>query len=118
MDLEITVEALDTGTETILCLAGELDIYTSPKLEAQIAALPITRGYRLIMDLLDLTYVDSVGLGVLSSALSRLRGLGGDLCLVVSPGSSVYRLLTLTEMAKRFHMYEHVSEASRFLRAA
>ena len=115
MDLEITVEALDSGTGTILSLAGELDIYTSPKLETQIAALPIMQGYRLIIDLLEVIYVDSVGLGVLASASSKF---GREVCLVTYPSSSVYRFLTLTQMAEKFHMYENVKEASRFLRAA
>ncbi|MGE0877143.1 MAG: STAS domain-containing protein [Acidimicrobiia bacterium] len=67
----------------VLGLAGEIDLATIPvvrqRLHAAVAARP---GQVVVVDLADVTFVDSAGIGILLGARRRARSSGGDLRLV------------------------------------
>ena len=52
-------------------------------------------GPLIAIDLTDVGFVDSSGLGVIVSSLTKARDQGGDLALVAPPASSLTKLLTL-----------------------
>ncbi len=69
-------------TSDVLALAGEIDLATIPtvrqRLHTAIAARP---GRVLTVDLTEVAFVDSAGIGVLLGARRRARAAGGDLVL-------------------------------------
>ncbi|WP_373895153.1 STAS domain-containing protein [Virgibacillus natechei] len=71
MNLAVDV-AEQTGVSTV-SLSGEVDAYTAPDLKAKL--LPLTRfeGHTVNVDLKDVTYMDSTGLGVFISALKSTK---------------------------------------------
>lgn len=93
MNLEINV--IDEGQKLIIKLAGEIDIYTAPKLKE--ALVPHTREENnvLIVDLTEVNYMDSTGLGVFISVLKSTRENGSSF-QIVNLQERVLRLFTIT----------------------
>lgn len=93
MDLSIEVES---GEETTLIqLAGEVDAYTAPKLKE--AVLPQTKieNHLVKVDLSEVDYMDSTGLGVFISALKSTKENNSYLKLI-HPQDRVSRLFRIT----------------------
>jgi anti-sigma B factor antagonist len=82
-------------------VAGELDAYSAPVLEAELARHPSSGPVRL--DLAGVTFIDSTGLRVVVAADNRLRAESTEL-VVVDPSPSVVRLLQLTSLDQRFRI--------------
>ncbi len=97
--LELTVSELDG--ETVVRAAGELDVNTAPELREQLARLISEDTRRIVVDLADVSFVDSTALSVLVSALKRLRQADGDLELA-SPNPSVRRVFEITGLTRLF----------------
>ena len=68
--VELTVD----GGDLIVAVKGELDVLTAPFLwERMETALPGVTG-KLVFDFAEMGFIDSMGLGVIVRAQSRLRG--------------------------------------------
>ena len=78
---ELQMTVTKEGGETVLALAGELDLYTSARLRERLSDLTHGARPRIVVDLSELTFVDSTGLGTLVTALKRLRDVGGDMAI-------------------------------------
>jgi anti-sigma B factor antagonist len=88
-----------------------VDLFTAPKLRDHIVALVDQDERRIIVNLEDVEFMDSTGLGVLVGALKRLKEKDGHLALVC-PQGSVLRVLTVTGLNKVFAIHETVGEAA------
>ncbi|QCW51976.1 STAS domain-containing protein [Nocardioides dongxiaopingii] len=87
----------------VLSVAGSLDIASATGFRRLVNELLVEARVRLVVDLTDIDFVDSVGLGVLVSAHRRTRGLRGGMILVVD-GDPVTRLLRLTGLDRVFRV--------------
>jgi anti-sigma B factor antagonist len=85
---------------TIVVLVGELDIYTVPSFRNVLDAQEPTPK-RLILDLTDVTLLDSSGLGALVSMLNRTRESRGELGLVC-PQRHIRRVFEITGLRRAF----------------
>jgi anti-sigma B factor antagonist len=65
---------------------------------------------RLILDLGEVTYIDSVGLSTLIAGWTSMRKQGGDLKLVRLP-QGVHQLLQITRLATVFEIHNNVESA-------
>jgi anti-sigma B factor antagonist len=65
---------------------------------------------RLILDLGEITYIDSVGLGTLAASFASVRKEGGDLKLVHLP-KGAHQLLQITRLSTVFEIYENLESA-------
>ena len=91
----LTVRDIAAGTEHRLLLAGELDIASAPILEATIASLCDNGTTRIVLDLRDLTFMDSTGLRALLAA-DRLCAANGQTFSLAGASPPVQRLFELT----------------------
>ena len=97
--LELTVS--EHEGETVVRAAGELDVNTAPELREQLARLIGEDSRRIVVDLSEVSFVDSTALSVLVSALKRLRQADGDLELA-APNPSVRRVFEITGLTRLF----------------
>lgn len=108
MDLSIT--RADHGDHTVVHLGGEIDVYTAPfvreKLDEQIHAGRTD----LVVDLSDVTFLDSTGLGVLVGRLKFARTRGGSLRLV-GTAERVLRVFAITGLDKVFEIHPDLESA-------
>jgi len=70
----------------------------------------------LLVDMTDLTFIDSAGLGVLIHTQNRAEARGRSVILV-HPPPLVRRLLTGTQLQHRFTAYDTLDAALAALRA-
>lgn len=93
MNLVIDVSE-DTGKSTVN-LSGEIDAYTAPELKE--ALLPLTKqnGHIVEINLEDVNYMDSTGLGIFISALKSAKENNSQMKLV-NLQERVYRLFKIT----------------------
>lgn len=90
------VDVIDEQPGAVLALFGELDVASSPTLEAELARVADRR--LVIVDLRELEFIDSTGLGVLVNAHQHAQQAGRRFALVRGLGQ-VQRLLALTGLA-------------------
>jgi anti-anti-sigma factor len=85
----------------VLELHGELDLGSAPELERQLAEAEAEKPGRLLIDLGNLSFMDSTGLALMLRAQQTAQDNGHQLCL--RPGSpQVQRLFELTGALDRF----------------
>jgi anti-sigma B factor antagonist len=83
MALEFGIEDRRVGDDTqVISVRGEIDLFTAPEFQQRIAT-PIDDGAtRVVVDLTEVTFIDSSSLGVLIGAHQRLKPRGGGLVIV------------------------------------
>jgi len=93
--LGITQE--DQGEWVVLKLSGEIDMATGPQLRQKIVQRVQDGQANLIVDLSEVDFIDSTGLGVLIGGLKRTRSHGGDLRCVglTEPLKEMFKLTGL-----------------------
>ena len=97
--LELSVS--EKEGETVLSAVGELDVNTAPDLRERLAGLIGAGSRSILVELSDVTFVDSTALSVLVSALKRLRQADGDLQLA-GPTPNVRRVFEITGLTRLF----------------
>jgi anti-sigma B factor antagonist len=108
MDVVVGVE--ERGGATVVRASGDLDVATSPRLREQVIRLIAEGQSNIVLDLDDVDFVDSTGLGVIVGLLKRARTLGGDLRLV-STRPALRRILELTALDRALPLSASVDEA-------
>ena len=78
-DVTITVET--RARVSVVCIDGEVDFRSVSDLRAAMTDLLTEHHDRIVVDLSRLTWIDSIGLGVLVAAWKRARPTGAELVL-------------------------------------
>lgn len=102
---ELKIDVDKTGADVVVRPAGEVDVYTSPNLkEALIEA--ISEGpERIIVDLQAVSFIDSMGLGVLLSGLKRARATGAGFELICGD-EKIRKIFRITGLDKVFVIHD------------
>src|SRR6266496_1292886 len=109
MELDLRVQHHDD--RAVVHISGEVDLATCPQLRDVLAEL-VDRGvHHLIVDLEQVSFLDSSGIGVLIGVLRRLREHGGSLHLT-APRPHVRRVLELTGITTLLPTYATLDEAA------
>jgi anti-sigma B factor antagonist len=87
--------------DSIVAVAGEIDVATSPELDQAIEGV-LEHASSITIDLSATTFIDSSGLGVLVSALKRARGLGHESVTLRGVQEPVRRVLEITGLTELF----------------
>ena len=77
---------------TIVAVGGEIDVYTAPKLRDKITELVADGAYDLVVDMEEVEFLDSTGLGVLVGGLKKVRAHDGSLAAGLQPGPAAQDL--------------------------
>jgi anti-sigma B factor antagonist len=111
-ELTVTVEAPSepAGSWPVVRVSGEIDILTSPILDQKLQGVVDQGQSSVLVDLGEVTFLDSTGLSVLITGLKRCQSTGGELRLV-SPRPNVRRVLEITGLTETFHISGDVEKA-------
>lgn len=90
-------------------IAGEIDLYTAPRLQAEFTRLLQDGPNRVVIDMSAVEFCDSTGMNVLLSALKRVKEQGGALD-VAAPRPAVRKILQVTGLDSVFTVHEEVPE--------
>jgi len=109
-DVELTLEHRTEGDTTVLDVAGEVDVYTAPKLREKLVELVSDGHYNIVVDMTKVEFLDSTGLGVLVGGLKRVRSHNGSLELVCNQ-ERILKIFRITGLTKVFPIHDTLEEA-------
>jgi anti-sigma B factor antagonist len=94
----------------VVSAAGEIDLATSPALRTRLQeAIKVHR--LVIVDLSDVTFIDSTGLGVLIGGLRRVNEGGGEMRIVIAD-PRVLKIFEITGLTGLFSIHPTLAEAT------
>lgn len=103
------------GRTALISVSGVLDMLTSPQLESTISAAIAKGPTALVVDLTDVDFLASAGMGVLVSARDQVDGK--IKFAVVASGPATSRPLKLVGLADVVGLYPTLDEARSVLEA-
>ncbi len=109
MDIKIDIRPKSNNI-TLVVLRGEIGTETVNQFKDKIDAIINEGRKRLIMDFQEVSYLNSMGLGVVAATLKKVKKDKGDLKLInLSP--SVQELFELTRLTKVFEIFDSEESA-------
>lgn len=108
--VDLTLSTRSQDGRTVVEVAGEIDVYTAPKLREQLAELVDSGRYDIVVDMTGVEFLDSTGLGVLVGGLKRVRTHDGSLQLVCTQ-ERILKIFRITGLTKVFPIHDSVDAA-------
>jgi anti-sigma B factor antagonist len=93
----------------IVSLAGELDLYNAEEVRRALLDTLAEGAELLVVDLSEVTFIDSTALGVLIEARSRMADRSGF--RLAAPGLEVRRALEVSGLDRHFVVRDTVADA-------
>jgi anti-sigma B factor antagonist len=97
--MNLTIDVTNKENIAYISLAGEVDAFTAPKLKETLLPLTKEEGQTVEVNLQDVNYMDSTGLGVFISALKSTKEHNSEMKLVQMQ-ERVYRLFKITGLTE------------------
>jgi anti-sigma B factor antagonist len=101
--MKVNIEKHDK--EISVSVSGEIDAYTAPKLREELLPLAEGKNKAITVNLKDVSYMDSTGLGVFVGLFKQLNKNEGELKLV-ELSDRLKRLFDLTGLSKIMNISE------------
>ncbi|MEV1049883.1 STAS domain-containing protein [Streptomyces sp. NPDC049887] len=113
----LRVERTEQTPWTILHIQGELDLVSSPEVRRHVHDAVAVGRRDVVLDLSEVVFCDSSGVGVLIASRRLLRSCRGRLRLILPArgaveGSHVNRVLAALGVRRLFEVYEDVDAAT------
>jgi anti-anti-sigma factor len=109
MPLRITVDRDADGRAGRVKIAGDVDLASAPELDRSLSALQ-AEGRSVVVDMREVSFMDSSGLRVILGADARARSSGSRLILVPGP-PGVQRVFQLTLLDRRLEFVDDPDQA-------
>lgn len=87
------------ASESVVHLHGDIDLFNAGQLRTCIERLADDGEKRVVLDMADVEFIDSSGLGALVAGMRRLRRVGGEVVLR-SPRRATTQLLDVTGLLR------------------
>src|SRR2546430_16715827 len=89
---------------SVVPLKGEIDLHVSPSVTASLNAMIEKKPERLVVDLSDVTYIDSAGLAALIEAMQKVEAYGGKILLdgLEENVRAIFEIPRLDQVFQRF----------------
>lgn len=104
-DGTLVVRSEENGGSRVIAFAGELDLANAGTAESALESSLADASTSVIVDMRELEFIDSTGIALLVSALSRNEG-GVRVSFIPSDSPAVTRVLELTGLAERLPLAE------------
>jgi anti-sigma B factor antagonist len=108
--VDLTITTREAEGRTVVSVAGEIDVYTAPRLREEITELVAAGTYDLVVDMSEVEFLDSTGLGVLVGGLKKVRAHDGSLQLVCNQ-DRLLKIFRITGLAKVFVIHDTAEAA-------
>lgn len=116
--IDIVVESEPSGANnvTIMRLSGYVDAHTFPRFEEKLSSVA-DDDTRLVLDLAELTYINSTGLGFLMKTYRDLSERNGDL-VVAGMSDKIQKIFDLLGFSRLIRTFDSESAALQALAGA
>jgi anti-sigma B factor antagonist len=102
-------EVEESNGRVIVRLAGEIDLYNADVVRKTLVESAERRPERLVIDLAEVSFIDSTALGVLIEARTRLPNQRAF--LLAAPALETKRALEISGLDRHFEIHETVDAA-------
>jgi anti-sigma B factor antagonist len=109
MDLVVTTSVM--GNKSVAAVSGEIDVYTAPTLREKLVELVDSGARDIVVDMAQVGFCDSTGLGALVAALNYARDRDTTLSLAAAH-ERVLKVLRITGLDQVFTVHASVSAAT------
>jgi anti-sigma B factor antagonist len=99
----------------VLKVAGEIDVYTAPEFRIAVNKAIDAGSIDLIIDLTDVSYIDSSGFGALLGAVKVVKPKNGSINLA-GCNEAIDRMLAITRLNTVFGIYPKAEDAANALK--
>ena len=99
------------GDLAVLVMGGELDYEVSPQIRARLVGAIKAGRRRLVLDLSDVTFIDSTAIGVLAGTVVKLDEAGGGSLAVVCANEKVVQIFEITGLDSVIAVHSSRDEA-------
>lgn len=110
MSIELHFEAL-SAERALVRVGGEVDLATAPELAAALEQALAGDRRTIVLDLTDVEFIDTSGVGVMLEARRQIRDENAELTVVAPPDSPARRLLELTELIDALAVIDGIDDA-------
>ncbi len=111
MEPAFAVRTAKLGTGTyVVSVTGEADMHAASEVEREFLDVLDRGGKSVIVDLVEVGFIDSTALGLLLRFQPQFRARGGDL-VIVSDDRRVLRTLEITGLDRIFRIERRLGEA-------
>ncbi len=107
-DFKITTT--EVKSIAVMNIAGYLDAHTAPELEKEFDNLLANNKYKAVLNLKELKYISSAGLGVFMAYIETMRENGGDIKFC-ELSKDVYEIFDLLGFPVLYQFFDSVEEA-------
>jgi len=114
-DLRISTDNIDGWLQSIR-VDGELDAYTAPELMEAVTQILDQGAAWLVIDLRQVDYIDSVGLGILIGGAKRAGEKNGDMAVACGK-PNVVRVFEVSGTAQLLNVVDDLTRAVEILSA-
>ncbi|TDL95360.1 anti-sigma factor antagonist [Macrococcus carouselicus] len=101
--MNLSIETIEHESYYEIKVAGELDVYTAPELLAVLQPLHQLGTHDIHMNITDVSYMDSTGLGLFVGTLKELNKHNHEL-YVLGANSRIERLFEITGLKELMHV--------------
>lgn len=108
--MEINLTTREESGRAVVEVSGEVDVHTAPALDEALSGLIEDGNYQLVVDLSNVDFLDSTGLGVLVKALKRVREHSGSLA-VVATTERITKVFRITGLDSAISLHDDVATA-------
>lgn len=92
---ELSISVRRSPSEAVVSLAGEIDLSSATRLSGTVTELLVDPPPRVVLDMADVTFCDSQGLGTLV-VLSRKASMAQSCLVLTNVGDFLLRVLDIT----------------------
>jgi len=109
--MDLKLEVAKEKNYTLITVHGEIDLYNAKELKERVSVAEVSASSpNLILDIKDVDYIDSTGLGILIGIKRRATERNGKLALVLH-SDRINKLFEITGLNKIFTITKSVEEA-------
>jgi anti-sigma B factor antagonist len=110
--MDLRVDVAERGTVTVVTLAGDIDLHTAPELRKELEELREGSGPQaVVLDLSEVSFLDSSALGALVTAQREFVAAGGGLRMAC-PQPHAQKVFRITRLAEVIPIFDTVEAAS------
>ena len=108
MDLRLQTYQLEATT--VVQVAGDIELSNASQLKSDLRSACEQDACRVVVDMSEVTFIDSTGIGVLVGALKRTREQNGSFALIC-PQPRVRRVFEITGLLQVMPLFNTIDEA-------
>ena len=108
--MELQLATRHEGDVAVVSALGEVDVFSAPGLDSELDAQIAAGNARLVVDLSEVVFLDSTGLGVLVKALKHAREADGWLHLVVT-SDRIRKIFEITGLDASIPIFDTAQDA-------